>query len=190
MATRTAVTTALRLLARIFVADITPERVQIYEAALEDVSDEALERATVRLIRTRTGQFFPVPADIRQAAGANGGGLVDGTAALHRIAALSVYNPRGYRHPAPRTVAERIGQAEARAYGAIGPERLFSEHEVTRDIALRDFQLALERAVADGAPLGGLLPPERPVPFLTAAPRREDGAPSHIGKLLTPGRAA
>src|SRR5689334_22121732 len=64
MASRGAVTAALKLLSRAFSGDVDPARAETYAAALEDLSDDELARATTIVIKTYLGAFIPPPAVI------------------------------------------------------------------------------------------------------------------------------
>ena len=153
MATKRAVGTALTVLARAFAGPVTPEKIDLYAAALEDVTDAALEAATVRLVREYDGEFIPNPATIRRAAGANVVPVVDVEGIIERIDRLGSYNPvTGYNAPRVETVRRALGDAIAAAYGAAGGSRLVADNGTTRDIAGRDFARELAAQVQQRGP--------------------------------------
>ena len=162
MASRKAVRAALKLLALNFAGDVTPERTQLWAAALEDVSDEQLARAVPEVIRTHRGEFIPPVAIVRDAAGANDAPPADTAAVIRRIDRLGAYGPQsGWQAPSVETVGAEMGGEAAEAYAAVGGgSRLLSDNPTTREIAERDFakelRVAIERARHHGLPaLGG-----------------------------------
>jgi len=158
MASRRAVSAALKMLALTFAGDVSGERVDLYAAALEDVTDGALAAATLQLVKTHKGEWIPVPAVIREAAGVDA--LPDIDALIRRIDRLGEPNPGyGWLSPDVETVRMAMGDAVADAYADVGAERLFADQATTRDIARHDFRRALALA-ARRAPLliGGATP--------------------------------
>lgn len=144
MASEEAVYAALKTLGRAFAGKVDSERAEVYHAALEDVSDAQLAQATVKLVRTYQGEFMPPPAKIRAAIGMDQTPPSAVDATLEAIRALSVYNPtRGMIRPSVVRVREALGPAVAEAYAEAGGERLFSENQVGREIALAAFGPAL-----------------------------------------------
>lgn len=143
MASKQAVATALKMFALTFAGDVSDERVDLYQAALADVDDAALKAATTRLVATHKGEWIPVPALIREAAGANVRPRVDAEAVRHAIYEIAGYNPNGFSPPRVEAVRQRLGDAVADAYGAVGGGRLFADG-TTGEIALRDFAKELE----------------------------------------------
>lgn len=151
MASRRAVVAALKMFALTFAGDVSDERIDLYVAALEDVPDEALRAATTRLVATHRGEWVPVPAIVREAAGANAKPRVDVGALARRIDRLGEYSPAtGWISPCVEEVRDRMGGAVADAYGAAGgPDQLFAQDATTRAIALRDFGRELESIVQE-----------------------------------------
>ena len=160
MASRRAVSAALKMLALTFAGDVSGERVDLYAAALEDVDDGALAAATLQLVKTHKGEWIPVPAVIREAAGADVQPRADVEDIVSRISRLSEYNPHGQRGPRVGAVRVAMGDAIASAYGAVGgSSRLIdSTDATTRDIALRDFAKELEALVRERGPACLALP--------------------------------
>lgn len=148
MASRQAISTALKLLSRAFAGVVDQTRVEVYGAALEDLSDEEIATATALVIKTHTGEFIPPPAVLRKAV-APAPVAVDAEAIVRRIEKLATYNPnRGMVPPAVSTVEERLGPTVAYAYAAAGGPSLFAENDVGRSIALREFQRAMTEAAS------------------------------------------
>lgn len=139
MASRPAVAGALAILQEVFPREITEALVRIYQAALKDVDDETLKRAT-GLAVTRC-KFFPVPSELRDLAGVNRAPFVDTTALLDRIRGMGSYTAASGERP-PRVDAVRLacGEQVAEAYSIAGPDRLFAANDTTRSIARRDFE--------------------------------------------------
>jgi len=144
MASEEAVMAALKTLARAFAGTVDAERVDLYHAALDDLSDVQLAQATIKLVRTYQGEFIPPPAKIRAAVGADSIPASEVDATLRAIQALSVYSPTtGMNRPGVAQVREALGVAVAEAYAEAGGERLFSENQTGREIARAAFGPAL-----------------------------------------------
>lgn len=147
MASTKAVVASLKILARNFAGPVDEGRVDVYAAALEDVTDEQLAAATVRVIKTHTGEFIPPVAVIRREAGADQAPAVDVDSAVRRISQLATYNPAtGMIYPCVHVVREEFGDAIAYAYATAGSTLLFDGDDIGRAIARREFHKALERA--------------------------------------------
>lgn len=146
MASRQAVSTALKLLSRAFAGVVDATRVEVYGAALEDLTDEQIATATALVIRTHTGEFIPPPAVLRKAI-APATPAVDASAILRQIEKLAIYNANsGMIYPPVVVVRQELGEAIGYAYAAAGGPLLFAEDETGRSIAQRDFQRALREA--------------------------------------------
>lgn len=151
-----------------YAGDVTPERVKIYRAVLNDVEDENLERGVKRVLNEHTGGFLPSAALLRELSGANRTGGVDVEAVCRSIAALGAYNPAsGWHGPRVELVREVLGDIVADAYGTVGAERVFAYEGTGREIARRDFGLELTA----GLKASGLT-------ALPAAPARKQIAPA------------
>lgn len=73
---------------------------------------------------------------------------VDGPSVIRQIEKMATYNPSvGMIYPRVDAVRERLGEPVAYAYAAAGAHRLFSDNEISRDIATREFQKAMTDAV-------------------------------------------
>ncbi len=109
--------------------------------------DELLECA--RRVAAAPGRvFFPTPGEIAGARTMTPP-IVNTPALLQQIERLSAYSPRaGMVAPPVFTVAEKFGEAVAKAYAAAGAGRCFANDDTTRHIAAREFQKALERFAA------------------------------------------
>jgi len=170
---------SLTILSRAFAGVVDAARADLYTAALDDVSDEQLEAATVRLVRTHSGEFIPNPATIRNACGANHVPAQDVDAVLKGIERLGSYNPNtGWNAPRVSLVREEMGDAVAEAYGAAGGSRVFADNETTREIAARDFGKALVLAESEVGRTALPLEHKR-----LPGKRRADG-PERIGDIL------
>ncbi len=146
MASKRAVAAALKLLARTFAGEVDEAKVALYYAALDDLTDEQLERAVTIVVRTETERFIPPPGVLRQAV-APAAPVVDAGRLLREISKLGTYNANvGWVYPSVERVRDELGEAVAYAYAGAGRERLFADSETTRDIAQREF----ERAVVEG----------------------------------------
>lgn len=158
MASSRAVVAALKLLGRAFAGTVDVERVELYRAALIDLTDEQLAAACLVVIRTHTGDFIPPPAKIRAAVGADTITPVDVDATIRQIEALSMYNAASAMiRPSVAVVRVQLGEAVAQAYAAAGADRIFREGDDTgRDIARRDFATALQEWTRRSS--AGLLP--------------------------------
>lgn len=150
MASADAVTKALSVLAVNFAGDVTAEKVKLWVAALDDVSDADLARGVASVVKTHRGEFLPPVAVIRAAA--RPAGSLDSERVLVLLDKAGSYNPAtGWTPPRVELVRDRFGDAVAEAYGmAGGGSRLFASNPTTREIAARDFAEAL-KAAAPGA---------------------------------------
>lgn len=146
MASERAIVAAFKILSRAFAGVVDKERVNVYCAALEDLSDAELATATAHVVKTHTGEFIPPPAVLRKAV-APAALVVDAAAVIRQIEKLATYSPHaGMIYPVLATVHSQLGEAAAYAYAAAGGTRVFSENETSRDIAVREFQKALTDA--------------------------------------------
>lgn len=169
MATNRAVAAALAILGRAFAGVVDEERVEVYCAALEDLSDAELAAATAHVVKTHTGEFIPPPAVLRKAV-APAPIAVDSVAVLRRIENLAVYSPQaGMIWPRGDVVLDALGEEVAYAYAAAGGPRVFSDNETSREIAIREFQKSLVEAVSrPGAKLLVVGQPSPPLPSARA----------------------
>lgn len=171
MASPRAVATSLKMFSRAFAGTIDKARAEVYFAALDDVSDEQLGAATVRLIKTHKSEFIPTPAAIRRAAGiVDQAAVVDVDSVVRQIEKLAIYSPNvGMIYPPVPAVRAALGETVAYAYAAAGGPRMFRDgDDVGENIARREFQKVLEEATrAPGAKLTVLGGPT-PVPRLTS----------------------
>lgn len=155
MASLDAVGACLKMFARAYTGGVFDDgRVEVYAAALEDLTDEQLANATVRVIKSHERDFIPPAAVILAAARAERS-AVDVGAVLNEIHRLAIYNPAsGMIYPSVRAVRESLGDAVANAYADAGGTLVFSGPEdVGGQIARREFRQALNDAAVRGAPL-------------------------------------
>jgi hypothetical protein len=146
MASKSAVFAALKLLGRAFAGTVDEPKADVYHAALEELSDEELARATTIVIKTHTSDFIPPPAVLIRAV-APARLAIDSGAIVRQIEKLAVYTPGGGMvYPPTCVVARELGTGVAYAYAAAGGSRLFSENDTGRDIAVREFERALSEA--------------------------------------------
>lgn len=163
MASKLAVAKAMAVLGATFPRDVTPELVAIYAAAVQDLADQDLDRAVQRAVATC--RFFPVPAELREFAGANRPPVVEVDAILDQIRGMCGYLPAtGTIPPRIDEVRQRLGDAIARAYAACGGgTRLLLGNETTAAIALREFTQELQAEVRATGP-AALLPAPHAAP--------------------------
>jgi hypothetical protein len=175
MASRKAVVAALTLLSRAFAGEVTHERIEVYTAALDDVTDAQLAVAIVEVIKRHEGAFFPPPAVLRKAAGVGDAPAVDVDGILRELSRMGSYSPNGWLLPRIGEVREALGDAVAYAAAEVGLHRLCADDTVTRDIAARDFAQAL-RLEAEERP--DSLPAWANLRLQVTAPKQlTDGAP-------------
>lgn len=189
MASRQAVAGALAILQEVFPREITDALVKIYQAALKDVDDDALKRATG--LAVKQNKFFPVPAELRDLAGVNRAPFVDTDALLDRIRGMGSYTATSGERP-PRVDAVRLacGPQVAEAYSIAGPDRLFSGNETTRAIARKDFTREysdLLRIHGEGALPLPALPAKAFESLVIDGARPALAGPQHIAGLLARG---
>jgi hypothetical protein len=160
MASKAAIMTALKMLGRAFAGTVDEARAEVYHAALVELSDDQVNRATEIVIETYTGAFIPPPAILINAV-KPAPGVVDASAILRRVEKLGTYNPASGMIPPPiGRIAETLGERIAYAYSGAGGPLLFTENEVSRDIARREFQRLLTEAVNE---------PQKALPIFGAA---------------------
>lgn len=166
MASKHAISIMMQCLRLSFAGDVTKEKCRLYHAALEDVSDEEIEAATRFLVQEHRGEFIPTIAAIRDAAGVNARGLaIDLEATLRAISGLGEYHIESgrWRYPSAVRVVDALGDGIGTAYGEAGCALLFSDNQITRETAQRDFVRSLTRAVARRGAVAALNPaPEQP----------------------------
>lgn len=151
MASDKAVLAGLTLLARAFAGEVDAARVQVYGAALEDLTDQEIAAAVAAIVKTHTGEFIPPPAVIRRAVLGDETPKLDVDRIIHEIMDLGEYNPNcGTLPPSVRTVREKMGEAIADAYADVGGSRLGAHDAKTRDIAAQEFRRALAGEAAAG----------------------------------------
>lgn len=161
MASKQGIYAAFKVLSRAFAGTVDAEKVDLYHAALEDLSDEAIATATVKVVKEWTGQFIPPPALIRNAVGANATPVIDVDSIRYHIEKLGEYNPNvGWIYPSNQKVQAILGESIAVAY-AIAGKALFSENETTASIATREFREALETEVRHSG-MAAIALPEKP----------------------------
>ncbi|MBA3852915.1 MAG: hypothetical protein C0503_00790 [Gemmatimonas sp.] len=157
MASKLAVAKAMAVLGATFPRDVTPELVAIYAAAVQDLSDQDLDRAVQRAVATC--RFFPVPAELREFAGANRPPVVEVDTILDQLRGMCGYLPTvGTIAPRVDDVRQKLGESVARAYAACGGgSRLLLGNDTTSAIALREFTQELHAEVRAVGP-AALLP--------------------------------
>ena len=145
MASPSAVGGALQQLAAVYRKEITPQLITIYNATLKDLSDATLQLAVEQCLRTCT--FFPNPAELRNAVGANVAPTVDAEAVVDAIRSMGTWNPAsGTAYPTGAKVREVFGDGIAAAYLDAGCAKIFSDNEQGREIAQREFRQSLKDA--------------------------------------------
>lgn len=182
MASRVAVAKAMAVLGATFPRDVTPELVAIYSGALQDVDDATLERAVGRAVAEC--RFFPVPAELRELAGANRPVVVDPQPILERIRGMAGYLPSiGETWPSVEDVRQKLGHGIGEAYSLAGARRLFVGNETGRDIALREFSAALQDVARVHGPDALALPPVVARKALPAPAEGSGGPPGRLGRI-------
>jgi hypothetical protein len=183
MASKIAIASTLK-----FMLELYPNRESISETTAEawafafaDWADEELRAAAAQAATTPGRSFFPTPGEI--AACRKVTPIVDAARLLRDIERLGVNHPGGgYIAPQVWLVREKLGDVVADAYAtAGGPPRCFSDEEITRSIAFREFQKAATTYAAMPAS-------DRPLLGSDAGPRRiaPRGAPvESIAAVLT-----
>lgn len=158
MATRPTVTKALGMFVLAGLGgDVSAERITVYTAALDDVTDEQLVAATARLLKSHQGGFIPTPAVIRSVALPPV--TLDVPRLLQEIADLAGYCPNGNHGPRVETVRRAKGDGVADAYAAVGGgTRIYADDATTRDIARREFGKEMEE-IRGARGADALLPP-------------------------------
>jgi hypothetical protein len=148
MASKRVIAQALKMLSRVFSGTVDELTVDVYCAALEDLTDADVERATAHVIRTVKSSFMPTPAVLREIVTPLRV-VVDADSILRKIAKeLAHHSPTiGMSYPSTHAVETHFGPQIAYAYAAAGgPSRLYANDETSRDIAAREFQKALQQA--------------------------------------------
>lgn len=119
--------------------EITEATGPVWLELFADVGDEALVAAVKKCCVEPGRSFFPGAGDVRKYL-TKPIELPDVPKTLRQISKLGQYHPaRSWIDPRVETVREKLGDAIANAYASIGPVRLYSENDTTRDIAERDF---------------------------------------------------
>jgi hypothetical protein len=178
LASNHGIAAASKILTRAFAGTFDAERLDLYRAALEDISDADLLRAVAIVVKTYTQPFIPPPAVIRAAIGADRPAAVDADSVIRSIAKLKTYTPTAGMIPPPvETVRQHLGDVVAHAYALAGAGDLWNDNEVTADIARRDFRKAITAAVNTGGEFRilGTAPGQTALPGLTGLLQLGDG---------------
>ena len=191
MASDKAITVTLALVAECRGATVTEHTTLAWTIALKDISDDELKGALRRYLRVSDDRFMPPPAVIRKLALARRAANPDTTPAtaadlLRAIEQRVVFSPAGYpTWPRVESVRGWFGPAIAGAYGDIGAHRLFADHPTTRDIAAREFTLAVQAVPLAERPTEATLSFARPaLPTPIRPPRALPSAPRRIADTL------
>ena len=182
MASDEGVSTVLAFLHELYPSrEIGPATLDAFAFAFADWSDADLHACAKQAAATPGRTFFPTPGEI--AAFRKVTPIVDAARLLRQIEKLG-HNVAGQGYFAPQVwlVREKLGDVVADAYASAGgPPRCFSDEEITRNIAFREFQkYATEYAAMPSS--------ERPLLGNDAGPRRISprNAPAEpIGAVLT-----
>jgi hypothetical protein len=144
MASNRAVATAIAALHEAYpTRAITGSTRDVFAIALANVTDEQLAHGTRTLLQESGRTWFPAPGEII-AASLPPDPAVDVSDIVRRIDRLGHYVPtRGHIPPRVDTVRNTMGDAIADAYADAVPDRVFSDDEKTRQIALHQFGKAL-----------------------------------------------
>lgn len=159
MASERATTAALTLLSRAFAGEVDAERIAVYVAALEDLTDAEVAAAAALLVKTHVGEFIPPPAVIRRAVLGDETPRLDIDRIIREISRMGEYvsGEVGWVGPSPRRVRELAGSAIAEAYAEVGASRLFAGDQRAREFAAAEFGKALK--VTAGARMYSAFPP-------------------------------
>jgi hypothetical protein len=144
MASAEAIGTVLALLHEYYPnRPLSPNTLAAWRLAFVDIPDADLSAAVMLVAKQPGRTFFPTPGEIFAV-------LTEKIAPppteelLRSIQQLGFYTPQhGWINPRVDAVRECFGDAIASAYGYVGPGRLYSDNDTTREIARRDFGLAL-----------------------------------------------
>jgi hypothetical protein len=150
MASERATTAALTLLSRAFAGEVDAERIAVYVAALEDLTDAEVAAAAALLVKTHVGEFIPPPAVIRRAVLGDETPRLDIDRIIREIGQMGSYGPNGWCDASVETVRRQAGSPIAGAYADVGGSRLFSNDPRTRDIAAQEFRRVLGSETAAG----------------------------------------
>lgn len=150
MASEKAVLTALTILGRAFAGEVSPERVDLYHAALDDVTDAELALVTAALVKSHAGEFIPTPATIRAAVPRLQAPTLDVDRIIRELDRMGSYSPGGWCPPSVEKVRRLAGTPIADAFADVGPSRLLAEDPKSRDIAAQEFRRALKATAPAG----------------------------------------
>lgn len=154
-----------------YLHELYPSRPPITEATgdawlttFADADDAVMLAAAKQCGREPERKFFPTPGEIFAYFPKDETPDISAHEVLRQIELLGAYD-NGWHWPRIERVRDVLGSAVAEAYGDVGSPRLNSESPTTREIAERDFAVALKGARADER-RRGTLPGPRPVPLL------------------------
>jgi hypothetical protein len=151
----------------------SPEMVREYANALHDLTPEEVDRAGAELYRRET--FIPPPGRFRELARPV---AIDVERLCDAIAFLGTHNPCvGMLYPRASVVRDVLGDAIGAAYAFAGAAMVFSDNDVSRENARRQFAAELRNAPAKvlepwliGGKTPRLSPPKQSLPALPPAP--------------------
>jgi len=147
MATKQAIGLMLAYLHELFPSrpPITEATLEAWMVTFEDVTDDyAMMNAAKQCGAEPERRFFPAPGEIRVYLPQPSAEPAAET--LKKIEAIGGFNwQMRWCLPTVEAVRAHFGETVAQAYGHVGPHRLGSDTEMTREIAERDFAVALEQ---------------------------------------------
>jgi hypothetical protein len=139
--------------------ELTADTAAVWSRLFPDVSDQDFTIAGDACARQAGRKFFPTPGELAFFLESDEPPAISAHEMLRRIRSLCVYDVGiGYVYPRVETVRSVLGDAAAQAYGNVGPHRLGSDNQTTRDIAERDFAGVLEREQAAHPPRSSSFP--------------------------------
>lgn len=147
MASKNAVGLALSTLIETFpTREITAQTANVWMGVLSETNDDALGRAVLRLCRDPQRKFFPTSGELfAEIQTEVVKAVIDVEQIQRRISALGSYNPNmGWMYPSAAVVRQELGDAVADAYSACGGAKLFSDDDVGRSIAEREFRKEID----------------------------------------------
>ena len=166
MASKSAVVGVLAYLHELYPSrEVGQATAAAWALTFSDWNDDELQSCAKDAATTPGRTFFPTPGEI--AAFRKVTPIVDAAKLLRQIEKLGTNVPgAGYMPPQPWQVRESLGDVIADAYiTAGGAPRCFSDEELTRNIAFREFQKAATAYAA-------MPTSERPLLGSDAGPRR------------------
>lgn len=164
---------------------------EAWSLTFADWPDDELQVCARAAAASPGRSFFPTPGEVAAFRVERMTPIVDAGKLLRQIEKLGTYSPTiGYQPPTPSTVRAALGDVIADAYATAGGHRCFSDEEMIRSIAYREFQKAATEYAALPDGVRPLLESGQLRPRLKDRNAQPESLAGIIGRALPAGEVA